>query len=174
MSELKPLYSVEETLRIQTVKLNQQLNKLLEQNTQIIELTADRDNALAQNAELASQVEALRKSAQVLFSVRAESSEIEPLAKELTDAIYALEDVINAAPTQHLRDHDSEVVKEWIKIGLTPEQYHDFKVSRDGLALQAEAGRAGYQACLQNIGYHEPEWQDDANAYAEKVRSGEA
>ena len=52
MSELKPLYSVEETLRIQTVKLNQQLNKLLEQNTQIIELTSQRDNALAQNAEL--------------------------------------------------------------------------------------------------------------------------
>lgn len=52
MSELKPLYSVEETLRIQTTKLNQQLNKLLEQNTQIIELTAERDNALSQVEQL--------------------------------------------------------------------------------------------------------------------------
>lgn len=40
--------------------------------------------------------------------------------------------------------------------------------------IQAEAGRASYQACLQNIGYHEPEWQDDANAYAERVKAGEA
>lgn len=54
-----------------------------------------------------------------------------------------IHNLISKLPTQHLRDHDAEV------------------------------GRAGYQACLQNIGYHEPEWQDDANAYAEKVRRGE-
>lgn len=39
--------------------------------------------------------------------------------------------------------------------------------------VRAEAGRAGYLACLHNIGYHEPEWQDDANNYAESVKAGE-
>jgi hypothetical protein len=48
MSEIINTHSVEETLRIQTLKLNQQLNKLLEQNTRILQLEAERDALAAQ------------------------------------------------------------------------------------------------------------------------------
>ena len=38
--------------------------------------------------------------------------------------------------------------------------------------VRADAGRDGYKACLQNIGYFEPEWQDDANAYHASILAG--
>lgn len=48
MSKIVMTHSVEETLQIQTVKLNQQLNMLLEQNTRILELEAECKSLTAQ------------------------------------------------------------------------------------------------------------------------------
>jgi hypothetical protein len=140
-------------------------------------IIAERDNALAQNAELVAMVEALRQ----LFPLRV----LLGCDDHLNYPIRQYNDVVeqfNKTPTQHLRDRAAEVVKEWIKIGLTPEQYQDFKVSRDGLALQAEAGRAGFVAgfelcqstmpppwcALVSVNYH-----GVAEQYANKVRRGD-
>lgn len=48
MSEMVMTHSVEETMKIQTIKLNQQLNMLLEQNTRILELEAECKSLTAQ------------------------------------------------------------------------------------------------------------------------------
>jgi myosin heavy subunit len=106
MSESKMLYSVEETLRIQTVKLNQQLNKLLEQNTQIIELTAECDNALAQNAELVAQVEKMRSALELAF-ISVKTCYKQDLAP-YSDVVQ-VEKAIKLSPKNNLRDRDAEV-----------------------------------------------------------------
>lgn len=180
MSESKMIYSVEETLRIQTVKLNQQLNKLLEQNTQIIELTAERDAALAQNADafgdgyydgfldgakhhestdcnthptylgddamhcseiaevekskrlgIVSRQELIAQNAELVAQVEALKHKGRRLVKQAERALdfdignyhalkgsaYALDDAIDATPTQHLRDIQAEAVRDFILWG---------------------------------------------------------
>ena len=127
MSELKPLYSVEETLRIQTTKLNQQLNKLLEQNTQIIELTVERDNALAQNAELI----AYAADAERWFNKHDPNGYISP-KREIVK--------------QHLRDRDAEkgragfVAGYMLCNGGSPLIAHNYQGFADKYAESIKAG----------------------------------
>ena len=84
------------------------------------------------------QVEMLRIAA--LNAVQAMSG-----GKAKTD----LRDAYDATPAQCLRDIQEKALQDLYKFGFTPEQYHTFKHSKDGLALQAEAGRTGFVA-----GYH--------------------
>lgn len=149
MSELKPLYSVEEALRIQTTKLNQQLNKLLEQNTQIIELTTERDSALAQNAELVAQVEAIKSALELAFiSVKTCYKQGWAPYRDVSTAEKALK----LTPTQHLRDRDAEKGRAGFVAGATTgARPHP----------DTEKSHTDYLLSL------------DADEYAEKVRRGE-
>ena len=60
MSEIKTTHSTEETLHIQTLKLGQQLQRIIAQDARILELESERD-------ALAAQVEALRNAGNEVY-----------------------------------------------------------------------------------------------------------
>jgi hypothetical protein len=83
--------------------------------------------------------------------------------------------ILKASPSQCLREIQEQALQDLYKFGFTPEQYHLFKQSKDGLTLQAEAGRAGFVAGY-NSGFADrglnrsfsPEWH--ASHYAHDIR----
>jgi hypothetical protein len=162
---------------------NKRIDKLEKYNLDLANESHNKSNMIDyernKNAELVAMVEDLQDAA-IQVCLRLDRDGVSTAG--IADDIEKLQEVVNKTPTQHLRDRAAEVVKEWIKIGLTPEQYQDFKVSRDGLALQAEAGRAGFVAgfelcqstmpppwcALVSVNYH-----GVAEQYANKVRRGD-
>ena len=116
--------------------------------TEIEKLTAERDNALAQNAEQLAVIEYAYNKLYILSHNRKDVS-----ARLLGDADKGFEAVraylsLNKTPTQHLRDRD------------------------------AEAGRAGYQQGIHEwrtaeMNYKSFDITFASTEYAEKVRSGE-
>ena len=98
-------------------------------------IESERDNALAQNAELVAHIDAIKDAWMAAGSWPDTGKEKRVIAN-----------AINAAPAQHLRDHD------------------------------AEAGRAGFLACSQWINYEDDGRHtvtEASDEYAEKVRRGE-
>ena len=110
------------------------------------QLTAERDSALAQNAELVAQVEVLSKSLknQLNDCINFDGG-------KLTDSIMEHSCIIlKSTPTQHLRDRDAEV-------------------GRAGFV-------AGYERCWRDaVGSRVPEFVVPflSNEYAERVKAGE-
>ena len=79
---------------------------------QIDTIIAERDNALAQNAELVAQVENLKSSLIFVASVFSGDN-----AKEHAEYIdwSEMHNLISKTPAQHLRDRDAEVVSKFIE-----------------------------------------------------------
>ena len=117
-----------------------------------------------------AQVEVLKDAANAAYCKwRSSSDELGGMQK--------LMQAVEAIPEQCLREIQEKALQDLYKFGFTPEQYHAFKHSKDGLALQAEAGRAGYlHGHLDALG--DPDEMDKEHSefrskqYANRIRQG--
>lgn len=137
------LHSVDVTLRIQSAKLKQQLNKLLEQNMQILELTAERDAALAQVEQLKGIKPEMpprppHGDGLPRFGIKW-NGEYEPISTPMNDGYWTPYHLAQ----KHLRE------------------------------IQAEAGRAGFVAGSNRIYMTVEDKYRAADQYAERVKAGE-
>ena len=98
-------------------------------------IISDLDNALAQNAELVAQVEALRDAC-----LDYENMETPNAWGLIFDEIKRC---ANATPTQHLRDRDAEFVEMAIKSCVIVECFGTPCISVRGLTQYAEKVRRG-------------------------------
>ena len=79
----------------------------------IEKLTAERDNALAQNAELVAQVEALGdKLSEVVSLLDVDGM---TAVQWLLDNCQDIESLLEFEPEQHLRERDAEVLSKFIE-----------------------------------------------------------
>jgi hypothetical protein len=95
----------------------------------------------------------------------------------IQNAVEVIEEEIGSN-RECLREIQEQALQDLYKFGFTPEQYHLFKQSKDGLALQAEAGRLGWLACWNwvssdsDLNLEQKTFEDFANEYAERIRQG--
>jgi len=147
MSKIIMTHSVEETLRIQTAKLNQQLNKLLEQNTRILELEAERDELAAELAEETETADNWRRLALQFDGHRMQAMSMLKMVASGQFDIEEVERFVAAAPVsgnEHLRQ------------------------------IQADAGRAGFIAGYSSFALYDTPFHANkkADQYAERIRKG--
>lgn len=135
----------------------------------IEDVKSERNAALAQNAELMSQVAGLNKANSKLSQVESQQGRINQLEAALDCLQYAA--LLNAGSCENL----DRVLADTLSIHNNIQDEAPAPCLRD---VKAEAGRAGYQQGIHDWRMAEVNYQDfditfASTEYAERVRAGE-